>query len=272
MSVGSTNDEASKTAAASESAGAGPPDEASAKQASAPPEELEEGTARIAAEEGELTLTGRIEEVGAREITVHIAESGGQVAAIARRVRFDFQAKQGLAPLSGAARPIEHRFDEAGDHYVLQVEERLASQVGEALRNARAFRVELGGRVPVKVRPAGSEDEAVEVLLKDISETGMSILVDRVGEARLAEAASQRGGGPWLLNVEFRLPGNSESLEVIAAVRYRALSRASVRYGLEFQGQDESQRVEQRARIADHLMRFQGEMLRRARDTGRRAG
>lgn len=268
----------SQESEAVEAAEASVPD-AAAEGGSAPVEdpsleELAEGGARIVSEDGASTLVGRVEEVDSREITLHVPEPSGWVPPIARRVRFEFRPAKAEDVLTGAARPIEHRFDESGDHYVLQVEDRFAAQVGEALRNARAFRVELGGRVSVRVRAEGAaeDEDALEVSLKDISETGMSVLVDRAGEAHLAEAASQQGGGDWRLHLEFRLPGNRETLEVTAAVRYRALSRASVRYGLEFQGEDEAGRVEQRARIADHLMRFQGEMLRRAQSGARRAG
>jgi hypothetical protein len=80
---------------------------------------------------------------------------------------------------------------------------------------------------PVRVRILGLGAEEPEVLLHDISATGLSVLVEPALEEQLYRRID--------LRLAVHLPGQEE-VELVATIRHRRLFASSILYGLEIDG------------------------------------
>ncbi len=106
---------------------------------------------------------------------------------------------------------------EHGDHAALEA----------AVNRRGAQRVTPQAALPVPVTLSNLTDGIrVTAVLRDLSESGISVLVGKEDEWTLAATDS--------LRVEFRLPQSPEVLGFVGLVRHRRLERTAIHYGMAF--------------------------------------
>ncbi len=147
------------------------------------------------------------------------------------------------------------RFEPSGHLQTL-----LESELFRVFNQRGAYRVELEESEPIDVQMRAVESDSGEVAadaatarLKDISATGMGILVDRDVNVRFEGAA--------LLELSFTLPDVRNELRVVAYVRNRRPIEDLYCYGLEFDEQRSNRFVKQQDDILDFVMRRQRQAL-----------
>ena len=94
--------------------------------------------------------------------------------------------------------------------------------------------------------------------MKDISETGLSVLVDARDEKDLCEH--------WTFDLAFMLPGVAGSMEMIGHVRHRTLLGSHVQYGFEFDCLETANFELQQERIRGYVKLRQTQAVRQAKD------
>lgn len=109
----------------------------------------------------------------------------------------------------------EFKLDEAGTRHLNDLVER-----------REAVRVRPAHDEPVHVTVRSEEGSSrVEAVIRDMSEKGISILVDPSKESLLYSA--------WKVRLSLRLPGEDRSTDLVGIVRYRRLADAQIQYGIE---------------------------------------
>ncbi len=109
------------------------------------------------------------------------------------------------------------------------------------------------------------KEESVSASLGDISESGVSALLGAEADRALVKAQGSRPPTDrWKLRVTTRLPGNEEPLSVPGWVLYRVQADSMIKYGVEFQSGVGTLPDGQVQTVAEHLIRYQDEVIRRA--------
>jgi len=109
----------------------------------------------------------------------------------------------------------EFKLDEAGTRHLNDLVER-----------REAVRVRPSANDPVRVTVQSDETNSrVEAVVRDMSEKGISILVDPRKESLLYSA--------WRVCLSLHLPGEDRPADLVGIVRYRRLSDSQIQYGIE---------------------------------------
>lgn len=154
----------------------------------------------------------------------------------------------GRAPVLRVGETTELEFSGGGIGSLMRAEVRTVLRTDEAARRCYCFRGKLtesaslylvNRRRSTRVRPLASQPVSVkilelgegspEVVLHDISATGVSILVEPAIEEQLY--THER------LRLAVRLPGEEKAIEIGTAIRHRRLVGSDILYGLEVDGQ-----------------------------------
>ena len=136
---------------------------------------------------------------------------------------------------SGSAIRYEFLLDDNGTRHLNNLVER-----------RRSVRVRPDPYAPVDVVLKDEDGGAcVQGLVRDVSDSGISVLVDPKEEQLLFSA--------WRLCLSVRLPGEDVPVEVVGIVRYRKLTGSAIQYGIEFDPEETPEFAHQQERLAAYV-------------------
>jgi hypothetical protein len=155
---------------------------------------------------------------------------------------------------------VRQRAEEEGERvYRVQLEHGDGTAFEAAVNRRAAFRVTPDPVAPIRVILRELEHQRrVGAVLRDLSESGMSVLLAKEDEWVLAAAS--------VIQADFFLPPVPRLLRFEADVRHRRLERTAVHYGMRFNTAAEGFE-EARETVATYVAERQRAMLRRL-DTG----
>ncbi len=159
-------------------------------------------------------------------VVVEFAEDGPDLPA-GERATVVFTGRSLKNPLQAAGHVVAcHRNDRGAVRYTVRCEGATGASLGPIVcrRGAPRVRPEAEPPVTVRARPVGAT-AAVEVELRDVSITGLSLFVPPEAEGILASA--------WKLELTLELAPD-QPCSLVGYVRYRRPAGRFVHYGLEF--------------------------------------
>ncbi len=141
--------------------------------------------------------------------------------------------------------------------YRFAFEQEAAQSIRVLLNRRGAIRVPPEARAPVQVRLTTEDGRILEKEARDLSGTGLSVFID--------EDDDELWLGERKLSVDVLLPGQSESLRFVGAIRYRTLCGSMIQVGIQF---DEDETVGFPGRQEQVLKYVMGRYAERMRKAG----
>ncbi len=136
---------------------------------------------------------------------------------------------------SGSAIRYQFRLDDHGTRHLNNLVER-----------RRSVRVRPDPYAPVDLIFQDEDGAAcVHGFVRDVSDTGISVLVDPQEEQLLFSA--------WKLRLSVCLPGEDVPVEVVGIVRYRKLTGSVIQYGIEFDPEETAEFAHQQERLTAYV-------------------
>ena len=165
---------------------------------------------------------------------------------------------EGLKTLIRVEGSVVFRRDEdEGRSYHFSLDAETGGRVGLLVNRRAAIRVKPTAAKPVVAMVNVALDEPpVEVVLRDLSTTGVSLVIRRQLEARLFSLSKVR--------ITLQLPDEKNPIAMIGCIRNRRLLDASLVYGIEFEKEDSTDFLMRQ----DQILRF---VLNRYSENSRRS-
>jgi len=200
---------------------------------------------------------GRV--VGARDrvVTIEFAREDSPLFLIAEELTVSFRSREMREPFSARSRVIFRQDNPYRSRYRFRFSEKDAQALAALFKRRATARVRADGDILVEAREEGVETgECAACELRDLSSAGLSLRVGIEAEARLCRVDR--------LRLDFRLPGDPEPFDLVAAVRHRRLAGQSVQYGLELELPDGAEGARTRERLEAYVRRRKSSIIERA--------
>ena len=200
-------------------------------------------------------VEGRVIDVEKAVLEVEFAADGCPSIGITERVRLTLHGEDLPRPFTVHPRVISWSSSNGAFRYEFRLGLEEAKPLAILFNPRAAFRVlpALHPIVEVEIRGIG-QPEAVQATLKDVSVSGISVLVS-VEEERQKLFQSRK------VKLVLDLPGVNDKLSMIGNVRYRRLVGSLIRYGIEFDHATPGFTQKQQ-KLSEYVVRRQVEQIR----------
>lgn len=221
---------------------------------------FDEATVQLETQRGE-DFTGRALDVLSGEdevlLIAKFAADPAPLLQLGEKARLSLTGEGLKTQLRVEGSVVYRRDDDEGRSYHFSLDEETGSRVELLVNRRSSIRVRPTAAKPVVARVSVASDEpALEVVVRDLSTTGVSLVIRRPIEARLYSLST--------LRISLHLPDEKNAIAMIGRIRNRRLLDSSVVYGIEFEKESS---VEYLVR-QDQILRF---VLNRYSEKSRRS-